>query len=114
MVQKENSKYLSIEEVIGLPDYQDTAVSEDGERVAYVRKTPDWNNNTYRSHIWIYDVKTEKSYPITVGEQESLHPCWSPDSQYLAYLSPSKKKGEVKKDIFLHSPSEADTIQLAY
>ena len=114
MVQEENSKYLSIEEVIGLPDYQDTAVSEDGERVAYVRKTPDWNDNTYRSHIWIYDVKAEKSYPLTVGEQESLHPRWSPDSQYLAYLSPSKKKGEAKKDIFLHSPSEADTIQISY
>ncbi len=82
-----HANYLTIEEIIALPTFQDVAISEDGRRVAYVKSTTDWDNNTYPQHVWIYDKHTDKNYPLTIGENESTQPCWSPDGQTLAFLS---------------------------
>ncbi|WP_399207993.1 S9 family peptidase [Sutcliffiella rhizosphaerae] len=111
---KKNSNYLTIEEVISIPEFQDTSISEDGQRVAYVRKTPDWDNNTYRQHVWVYDGNIDKSYPLTIGKNESLHPRWSPDSQNLAYLSPVGEGNERKKQIFIQTSQDMGAIQISH
>src|SRR5690625_4382942 len=101
-MENKKSKYLTIEETIELPDFGETAVSEDGRLVAYVIRSSDWEDNTYRNHVWIDDTAIRKNYPVTVGKSESKHPRWSPDSGGLAYLSPVGHGDEKKDQIFIH------------
>src|SRR5690606_2955786 len=76
------------------------------------KKTPDWDNNTYRQHVWVYDERIDTSYSITIGSNESFHPRWSPDAKTLAYLSPF---GEEKKNqIFIVSSQNVCAIQISY
>ncbi|WP_152654515.1 S9 family peptidase [Oceanobacillus sp. CFH 90083] len=108
------ANYLTIEEIIALPTFQDVAISEDGQRVAYVRQAADWDKNTYPQHVWVYDKHIDKSYPITIGENESMQPCWSPDGQILAFLSPACKGDKKTKQIFIQTDQETTAIQLSH
>jgi dipeptidyl aminopeptidase/acylaminoacyl peptidase len=109
-----DERYLSIQEVVSVPQLSDPSVSENGQFVAYVKKTANWDDNAYRNYVWIVEKETEKSYPLTSGNVESSHPRWSLDSQYLAYLS-SVGEGEQKKaQIFIKSVDKAEGFQVSH
>lgn len=80
--------YLSIEEIISLPALSSTNISDDSKNVAFVKRLANWEDNTYRNHVWIYEKDKGKSYPLTNGDIDSTHPLWSPDSKSIAYLRP--------------------------
>ncbi|PHD60851.1 peptidase S9 [Bacillus toyonensis] len=101
--------YLSIEEIISLPALSSTNISDDGKNVAFVKKTANWKDNTYRNHVWIYEKEKGKSYPLTIGDIDSTHPLWSPDSKGIAYLSPV---GDGKNQIFFKSLDGYSEVQI--
>lgn len=101
--------YLSIEEIISLPALSSTNISDDGKNVAFVKKTANWKDNTYRNHVWIYEKETGKSYPLTIEDIESTCPLWSPDSRDIAYLS---LVGGGKNQIFVKSLDDYSEVQI--
>jgi CHAT domain-containing protein len=54
--------------------------SPDGKKIAYSA------GPTGREHIWLYEIKTGKSYPLT--RNGGTQPAWSPDGTELAISSP--------------------------
>ncbi|SCB78536.1 Protein of unknown function [Bacillus cereus] len=56
--------YLSIEEIISLLAVSSTNISDDGKNVAFVKKSANWEDNTYRNHVWIYETNKGQSYPL--------------------------------------------------
>ncbi|HDW8008296.1 TPA: S9 family peptidase [Bacillus cereus] len=107
---KVNEKtYLSIEEIISLPTVSSTNISDDGKNVAFVKKTADWKDNTYRNHVWIYEKDKKQSYPLSNGDIDSTHPLWSPDARCIAYLSPV---GDGKNQIFVKSLDGYREVQI--
>ncbi|PEK63593.1 S9 family peptidase [Bacillus wiedmannii] len=103
--------YLSIEEIISLPALSSANISDDGKNVAFVKKTANWKDNTYRNHVWIYEKDKEQSYPLTDGDIDSTHPLWSPDSKTIAYLSPGSD-GENTNQIFVKSIAGGSEVQI--
>ncbi|MBB4825576.1 acylaminoacyl-peptidase [Sporosarcina luteola] len=95
--------YLSIEEINSLPTVSNTNISEDGKNVAFVKKTTNWKDNTYRNHAWIYETVKGQCTPLTTGEIESTSPIWSPDSKEIAYLSLAGSGNNKKQQIFVAS-----------
>lgn len=87
----------TIEDMVAIPQLHSVCVSDDGRHLAYVKTTADWDENTFRNHVWIYEVGTGKHYALTSGADESFSPSWSPDSRRLAYKSPVGQ-GDDKKD----------------
>lgn len=109
---KMNEKtYLSIEEIISLPTLSGTNISDDGKNVAFVKKTANWEDNTYRNYVWIYEKDKEQSYPLTDGDIDSTHPLWSPDSKTIAYLSPGGD-GANTNQIFVKSIDGGSKVQI--
>ncbi|ALZ59214.1 S9 family peptidase [Bacillus cereus] len=107
---KVNEKtYLSIEEIISLPTVSSTNISDDGKNVAFVKKTADWKDNTYRNHVWIYEKDKKQSYPLSNGDIDSTHPLWSPDARCIAYLIPV---GDGKNQIFVKSLDGYREVQI--
>ncbi|MDA2609725.1 S9 family peptidase [Bacillus sp. DAG6] len=101
--------YLSIEEIISLPTVSSTNISDDGKNVAFVKKTADWKDNTYRNHVWIYEKDKKQSYPLSNGDIDSTHPLWSPDARCIAYLSPV---GDGENQIFVKSLDDYREVQI--
>lgn len=100
--------YLTVEEVISLPTFSSLNIREDGQSLAFVKKTTDWKENKYREHVWIYEKNKTTSHPITTGDTESSSPQWSPDSTTLAYLA-KVGKDDHKKNQILVKPAEGYT-----
>ncbi|MGW6193236.1 S9 family peptidase [Bacillus cereus] len=105
-------KYLSIEEIISLPALSSTNISDDGKNVAFVKKTANWKDNTYKNHIWIYEKDKGQSYPLTTGDIDSIHPLWSPNSRDIAYLSPVGEGDNKKNQIFVKSIDGYGELQI--
>ncbi|OIU71669.1 S9 family peptidase [Rossellomorea aquimaris] len=74
--------YPTIKDLISLPALSGLHISNDGKKTAFVKRTADWNDNTYKNHIWIYEKSKEEPYELIEGTS----PLWSPDSSKLAYL----------------------------
>ncbi|HHT7238414.1 S9 family peptidase [Bacillus sp. JJ927] len=101
--------YLSIEEIISLPALSSTNISDDGNNVAFVKKTANWKDNTYRNHVWIYEIDKGQSSPLTTMDIDSTCPLWSPNSRDIAYLSPA---GDGKNQIFVKSIDGYSEVQI--
>ncbi|WP_283751240.1 S9 family peptidase [Bacillus cereus] len=104
--------YLSIEEIISLSTLSGTNISDDGQKVAFVKKTANWNDNTYRNHVWIYEKDKGQSYPLTTGDIDSTYPLWSPNSKDIAYLSPVGDADNKKNQIFVKSIDGYGVVQI--
>ncbi len=89
--------YLNIEELLSIPAISDLPMSEDGQQVAFVKNTADWEENTYRNSIVKYEKNKGECTPFTEGTS----PIWSSDSKRLAYLSAGD--GNTKNQIFVEA-----------
>ena len=104
--------YLSIEEIISLPTLSGTFISDDGKKVAFVKRTANWNDNTYKNHVWIYEKDMGQCYPLTIEDTESTSPLWSPNSRNIAYLSPVGEGDNKKNQIFVKSIDGYSGVQI--
>ncbi|PFJ08354.1 peptidase S9 [Bacillus thuringiensis] len=109
MMKVNEKTYLSIEEIISLPTLSSTNISDDGKNVAFVKKTADWKDNTYRNHVWIYEKDKKQSSQLSNGDIDSTHPLWSPDARCIAYLSPV---GDGENQIFVKSLGGYSEVQI--
>ncbi|PWN70756.1 peptidase S9 [Bacillus cereus] len=109
MMKVSEKTYLSIEEIISLPTLSSTNISDDGKNVAFVKRTANWKDNTYRNHAWVYEKGKGQSYPLTNRDIDSTCPLWSPNSRDIAYLSPV---GNGKNQIFVKSLDGYGGVQI--
>ena len=98
--------YLNIEELLSIPGISDLHISEDGNHVAFVKNTADWEENTYRNSIVIYEKNKGECTPFTEGTS----PLWSSDSKRLAYLSDGD--GNTKNQIFVEGFNGDGRVQV--
>jgi dipeptidyl aminopeptidase/acylaminoacyl peptidase len=109
-------KYLTIEEFIALPKLSNPAISDDGTKVAYVKRQVDWDSNAYQWHVWIYE--DGKHYSLTRGKNESYAPKWAPSASLnstntLAYLAKPNERDR-KRQIFIKPNGDVTGIQISY
>ncbi len=78
----------SIDDLIELPEVFDPQISPDGLWVAYIVRQPDWKQNEFIQQIWLASTRqTQAPRQLTVHKNSSSQPRWSPDGQWLAFLS---------------------------
>jgi len=67
-----------------------------------------------RTHIWVYDIKTQKSKQITSGDYDDFFPVWSPDDKRIAFLSKRAPNEDDHRnyDIFVVSSDGGEALRL--
>jgi dipeptidyl aminopeptidase/acylaminoacyl peptidase len=83
-------------------------ISPDGRLIAYTVSEADWEENAFRTQIWIYDSTTGERYQLTHSKKSNSNPQWSPDSKKIAFAS----SRDGKTQIYLISPTGGEATQV--
>ena len=103
--------YPSIEEFIAFPKIFNVCISKDGQKVAYLQRSTNWDKNSFQFNIWIYE--NGKNYPLNQPNTDSSSPSWSNDSQTLAYLVKTNERYN-RKQIFIKRNIDIAGIQVSH
>ena len=86
--QSEGKRGITPEDYYAFVNVSDPRLSPDGRLIAYVITTVDQRQNRRHSSVWMTATEGRRgSWPMTTSPQSSSAPRWSPDGQYLAFLS---------------------------
>ena len=81
----------SFEDIISLSSVSNAVISPDGNNLVFESRTTDWKENRYDRELWI-SKNGDKPIQLTNNlKASSISPKWSPNGQWIAFLS---KRGE--------------------
>src|SRR5712671_5157618 len=99
----------SIDDLLTIKSVGGTQISPDGTWVAYTVGYGDFKQDAFINQIWLAPNDPGKPFQLTRGEKSSTNPRWSPDGQWLAFLS---NRQDDKNQIFLINPLGGEAQQL--
>jgi dipeptidyl aminopeptidase/acylaminoacyl peptidase len=85
----------SIDDLINLKRVGNPAISPDGRRVAYTVRETNWDENAYETEIWLADSTTGQTRQVTNARKSSTQPVFSPDGEWLGFVSDRDGKRQV-------------------
>lgn len=90
------SRSISIEDLYEFKFLSRPRISPDGQRVAFVVTSIDRRTCAYCSAIWVKPTAGGEAIRFTGGNASAHSPVWSPDGQWLAFVS--DRQGELQGD----------------
>ena len=99
----------TLDDLLTLKTVGGTQISPDGKWVAYTIGYGDFKQDAFITQICLVESGSGRSLQLTRGDKSSTNPRWSPDSQWLAFLS---NRVEDKNQIFLINPNGGEAQQL--
>jgi dipeptidyl aminopeptidase/acylaminoacyl peptidase len=92
---------LTLDEFFNFVSFPDLKVSPDGNSVVIETERADWDQQIFRKELWLYRTASGSLTQLTESGHDSS-PQWSPDGQWIAFLSERKtseaKDGDVGDD----------------
>ncbi|NLG99087.1 MAG: S9 family peptidase [Chloroflexi bacterium] len=104
-------KIPSIDDMIELPVPGNAVISPDGEIVAYTVTQANWKQNEFVKQIWVVPVSGGEPRQLTFARSSSFSPRWSPDGQWLAFLS--RRNDDAHTQIYRISPKGGEAERLS-
>lgn len=96
LLAQTSKKNPSFEDVISLQSASDAIISPNGNHILYTSQTVDWEENRFDTEIWI-SKDGQRSYQLTnTLKNSSTSPKWSPDGQWIAFLSSRDEKTQIQ------------------
>jgi len=77
----------TVDDLLNLQSVGAPQISPDGTRVAYTITSANFKEDAFVSQIWVGNASTGETLQITRGEKSSTSPRWSPDGQWVGFLS---------------------------
>ena len=105
----QNRHVPSIDELLTLKTVGAVQISPDAKWIAYTVGYGDFKTDAFMNQIWLIDLTTGRNFQVTRGDKSSSNPRWSPDAQWLTFLS---NRVDDKNQIFAINPLGGESIQL--
>ncbi|HEX3684072.1 MAG TPA: S9 family peptidase [Bryobacteraceae bacterium] len=88
-------RLLRVDDLDRLAEVADPQVSPDGKWIAYTVSTVDREDDKNVTNIWMVSWDGSQNVRLTYGTESESSPRWSPDGNYLSFVSsrPGKAKG---------------------
>jgi dipeptidyl aminopeptidase/acylaminoacyl peptidase len=86
---------LTLDEFFNSVSFPSVRVSPDGNSVVIETERADWEQQIFRKELWLYRTANGSLTQLTQSGRDST-PQWSPDGQWIAFLS--ERKGGAAKD----------------
>ncbi len=112
---------LTFDEFFNSVSFSGVKVSPDGSSVVFDTEKADWEQQIYRSDLWLYRISGNGGSLIQLTQSgHDSAPQWSPDGQWIAFLSERKGAGGKEGDagdkekeisqLFLISPNGGEAF----
>jgi len=99
----------TIDDLLNIKSVGGTQISPDGKWVAYTVSYSDFKQDAFVTQIWLVESDSGRKFQLTRGDKSATTPRWSPDGQWLAFLS---NRIEDKNQIFVINPLGGEAQQL--
>jgi len=83
----EASHPFSIHDMLSMDRVSDFHVSPAGSHIVFVLRKTDLEANAGRTDLWTVDVQGQNLRQLTTSPEADFNPCWSPDGQFIWFLS---------------------------
>ena len=93
--QPQEKRVLNLDDLAGIRTVMDPQVSPEGNWVAYTVRTLDMKEDKRHTHIWMTSWDGARTLQLTSSKDSEHMPRWSPDGQYLAFLSSREGEDEI-------------------
>jgi dipeptidyl aminopeptidase/acylaminoacyl peptidase len=104
---------LTLDDFFNSVGFHSVELSPDGNSVVIVTDRADWDQQIFRTDLWLYqdDGKGGSLIPLTQSGHDS-DPKWSPDGKWIAFLSERKNAAGKSDDSDSDSKDEVSQIYL--
>jgi dipeptidyl aminopeptidase/acylaminoacyl peptidase len=106
----QNKPKLTLDEFFNAVSFREIAISPDGNSVVIETDRADWDQQIFRSDLWLYR-EGGSLIPLTQSGHDS-EPQWSPDGRWVAFLSDRKSSAQKGGDS--GSDSKDDSVAQIY
>ena len=115
---------LTLDEFFNSVGFTAVKVSPDGGSVVVATERADWEQQIFRKDLWLYRIAGQGGSLVQLTQSgHDSHPRWSPDGQWIAFLSERKpasgKDGDAGDDkekeiaqLFLISPQVGEAFAI--
>lgn len=107
----QTSRPMTFDDVMALKTVGNTTISPDGKQIAYTLSWAEMKDNERRTEIWMVAANGGNPRRFTTGKNDNA-PSWSPDGQWLAFISTRGTGEAAKPQVYVISPfgGEAEKI----
>jgi dipeptidyl aminopeptidase/acylaminoacyl peptidase len=100
---------ITVDDAFEIREVRDPQISDDGKWVAYTVSTASLKEDKTETRIWMAPSGGGDAIVMTAEKVSSSHPRWSPDGNFLAFLS---KRNEGKTQVWLLNRLGGEAQQL--
>jgi dipeptidyl aminopeptidase/acylaminoacyl peptidase len=113
---------LTLDEFFNSVSFSGLEVSPDGNSVVFGTERADWDQNIFRSDLWLYRDDSKALIQLTQSGHDS-EPKWSPDGRWIAFVSERKtstdkggdaddSKDDASSQLYLISPNGGEAFPI--
>lgn len=77
----------TIDQLLSVKSVSRPRISPDGRFVVFDKAETDWKENAYVTHLWLTDTQSGRTFQLTRGKKSTTDAQWSPDGQWIAFLT---------------------------
>ncbi len=111
LAQPPSPRLLTLDDLQTLRDLGAPQISPEGNWVAYTVSTVDVKADESNSDIWMVNWEGTRAVQLTFSKESEHSPRWSPDGQWLAFLSSREVEEETDQIWLMHrAGGEAEKI----
>ncbi len=91
----QSPKAPTIDQALSMKTPGSPHISPDGQWVAYTLSETDWDDNEFKSQLWLARADGTERFQLTRGKKSASNPAWSPDGKWLAFTTERDSKRQV-------------------